>query len=41
MNFPYMRVMQLLSKDVSGDENIHVNYDLKMHKRCYEAEYFI
>ena len=40
MNLPYMRVMQLLGKDVSGDANIHVNYDLKMHKR-YEAEYFV
>ena len=40
MNLPYMRVMQLLGKDVSGDANIHINYDLKMHKR-YEAEYFV
>ena len=40
MNLPYMRVMQLLGKDVSGDENIHVNYDLRMNKR-YESEYFV
>ena len=40
MNLPYMRVMQLLGKDVSGDENVHVNYDLKMLKH-YEAEYFV
>ena len=38
MNLPYMRVVQLLGKDVSGDENIHVNYDLRMNKR-YESEY--
>lgn len=40
MNLPYMRVMQLLGKDVSGGENVHINYDLKMHKR-YESEYFV
>ena len=32
MNLPYMCVVQLLGKDVSGDENIHINYDLKMNK---------
>ena len=40
MNLPYMRVMQLLGKDVSGDEHLHINYDLKMLKH-YEAEYFV
>ena len=40
MNLPYMRVMQLLGKDVSGDEHIHINYDLKM-KKHYESEYFV
>ena len=40
MNLPYMRVAQLLGKDVSEDENVHVNYDLKMNKR-YESEYFV
>ena len=40
MNLPYMRVMQLLGKDVSGDENIHINYNLRMNKR-YESEYFV
>ena len=30
INLPYMRVMQLLGKDVSGNDNIHINYDLKM-----------
>lgn len=40
MNLPYMRVAQLLGKDVSGDENIHVNYGLRMNKR-YESEYFV
>ncbi len=40
INLPYMRVMQLLGKGVSGDENIHINYDLRMNKR-YESEYFV
>lgn len=32
----HMRVMQFLGKDVSGSENIHIKYDLKM-KKYYEA----
>ncbi len=40
INLPYMRVAQLLGKDVSGDENVHINYDLKMNKH-YESEYFV
>ena len=40
MNLTYMRIMQLLGKDVSGDENVHVNYNLKMNKH-YESEYFV